>query len=383
MEILVAALAVALLASLGGIALILSRQKPASDPKDALLFQQQMSDLRRALDERLADTNKLLHAQQSETAKLLQGQGKQNSEGLSKGLEEFRKNSESANRVAQDASKKIAEVTEKLAKLEETNRQVLSVSEQLGKLESVLTNPKHRGVLGEYYLDTVLGNMFAPNQYELQYKFPNGEAVDAAIFLRDKTIPIDSKFSLENYNRILEAKEPAEREKYEKAFKADLKNRIDETSKYIRPQDGTTDFAFMFIPSEGVYYDLLVNKVGAAKVNASDLIEYAFRQKKVIIVSPTSFYAYLQTVAQGMKLLQVEESAKEIRAKVQDLGRHLSAYEDFMRKLGNTLSTTVNHYNAAAGEFRKIDKDVLRITDGAAGGQADLPKLDRPQAENE
>jgi DNA recombination protein RmuC len=187
--------------------------------------------------------------------------------------------------------------------------------------------------------------------------------VDAVIFIQDKIIPIDSKFSLENYNKILEEKNQAEREKLEKIFKADLKKRIDETSKYIRPQEKTMEFAFMFIPSEGIYYDLLINQIGAIKVNTRDLIEYAMKEKRVIIVSPTSFYAYLQTVMQGLRALEIEESAKAIRKQVENLERHLLSYDTFMEKLGNNLGTAVNSYNQAYKEFGKIDKDVVKITE--------------------
>ena len=197
--------------------------------------------------------------------------------------------------------------------------------------------------------------------------------------MKDKVIPIDSKFSLENYNRLSEEKDPTEREKLEKAFKADLKNRIDETSKYVKPSEGTMDFAFMFIPHEAIYYDLLVAQVGAVKVNTRDLIEYAFREKHVIIVSPTSFLAYLQTVLQGLKALQIEESAKEIRKNVEDLQKHLRSYEEYHQKLGNSLTTTVNHFNASGKEFKKIDKDVMRITGITSAFEA-LP-IDKPEEE--
>lgn len=260
----------------------------------------------------------------------------------------------------------VKDVTEGLTKLDETNRQVVSFADQLQNLQDILKNPKQRGVLGEYYLETVLKNVMPPGSYQMQYGFPNGEIVDAAVFVKDRVVPIDSKFSLENYNRILEARDQEERGRLEKAFKQDLKIRIDETSKYVRPEEGTMDFAFMFIPSEGVYYDLLVNQVGAVKTNTRDLIEYAF-QKKVIIVSPTSFLAYLQTVLQGLKSLQIEEQAKDIQKRVLELGRHLKGYEDYMLKMGNTLQTTVNHYNNASKELGKIDKDVYRITGEAVG----------------
>ncbi len=215
----------------------------------------------------------------------------------------------------------------------------------------------------------------------MQYAFADGTIVDAVVFVKDKIIPIDSKFSLENYNRIIEEKDPVRREEYEAAFKRDLKGRIDETAKYVKPSENTMDFAFMFIPHEAIYYDLLVAQVGAVKVNTRDLIEYAFKDKRVIITSPTSFLAYLQTVLQGLKALQIEESAKEIRKRVEDLGKHLAAYDQYMNKLGNSLGTTVNHYNTAQKELLKIDKDVLRISGTAAGIQP--LAVGKPDLENE
>ncbi|TAJ14907.1 DNA recombination protein RmuC [Patescibacteria group bacterium] len=260
----------------------------------------------------------------------------------------------------------VKDVTEGLTKLDETNRQVVSFADQLQNLQDILKNPKQRGILGEYYLETVLKNVMPPGAFQMQYAFKNGEIVDAVVFMRDRLIPIDSKFSLDNYNKAISAREGSDREAFEKAFKQDLKVRIDETSKYVRPEENTMEFAFMFIPSEGVYYDLLVNQVGAMKTNTRDLIEYAF-SKKVIIVSPTSFLAYLQTVIQGLKSLQIEEQAKDIQKRVGELGKHLGSYDEYMKKLGNTLQTTVNHYTAAYKEFGKIDKDVMRISGESEG----------------
>jgi len=279
----------------------------------------------------------------------------------------------------QESSKIVRDVTEKLTKLDETNRQVVGFADQLKSLQDVLKNPKHRGVLGEYFLETVLKNVLPPNAYQLQYKFKNGDIVDAVIFIKDKIIPIDSKFSLENYNRIVRETDEAERQRLEKQFKIDLKNRIDETAKYIKPDEDTMEFAFMFIPAEGIYYDLLINQVGAVKVNTQDLIEYAFKDKKVIIVSPTSFFAYLQTVMQGLRALQIEESAKEIRKHVEKLGKHLLSYDTYMQKLGSNLGTTVNMYNSAYREFGKIDKDILKVTGGESG--IEVAELDRPREE--
>jgi DNA recombination protein RmuC len=275
------------------------------------------------------------------------------------------------------SSKQIADVVSGLTKLEETNKQVVNFSAQLQNLQDILKNPKQRGVLGEYFLEETLKNVLPPNSYQMQYAFKDGVIVDAVVFVQKKIIPIDSKFSLENYERILNAKDSEERERWEKLFKQDLKNRIDETSKYIKPSEGTMDFAFMFIPSEAIYYDLLVNKVGAAQINTRDLIEYAFKDKKVIIVSPTSFLAYLQTVLQGLRALQIEESAKEIRANVEKLGKHILTFEEFMKKLGGSLGTTVNQYNSAYKELGKIDKDVVKITEGEKSIEPSI--LDKPR----
>lgn len=275
----------------------------------------------------------------------------------------------------------IKDVTQKLTALEKTNQQVGDIAGELKVLQSVLANPKQRGVLGEYYLSQVLENVMPPDRYQLQYKFKDGETVDAVIKLDGKVLPVDSKFSLENYNRLMEAKDKDKRDLYARQFKADLKNRIDETAKYIRPKEGTMDYAFMFIPSEAIYYDLLINKVGASGTSARDLLEYAFREKNVIIVSPTTFMAYLQTVLQGLRALQIESQAKEIQVRVGELGRHLKGHETFMQKLGNSLGTTVNHFNAAHKELKKVDKDIVKISDSSAGVEPLL--LDRPADDEE
>lgn len=286
----------------------------------------------------------------------------------------------SVQRQLSESSKLVADVTQRLAKLDETNRRVVDVADELKTLQNVLQNPKQRGVFGEYYLQSVLENVLPPGQFKQQYKFQDGEIVDAVIFLeRGQMLPIDSKFSLENYNRMIEATDKVERERYMLKVKMDLKGRIDETSKYIRPNEKTMDFAFMFIPSESLYYDLLINNVGAGG-SSRDLIEYAFRDKRVIIVSPTSFMAYLQTVLQGLRSLQIEEQAKDIQVRVGKLGQHIGKFEEYMQKLGGALGTTVNHYNAAHKELGKVDKDIVKIAGTAAG--VDPVLIDKPQRED-
>lgn len=273
----------------------------------------------------------------------------------------------------------VRDVTEKLTRMEETAKQVLDVTTQLQSLQDMLKNPKQRGILGEYYLETLLKNILPPDSFQMQYPFKDGEIVDAVVFIKNKIVPIDSKFSLENYNRLVDAKDPIERERLEKQFVGDLKLRVQETSKYIRPQEGTMEFAFMFIPHEAIYYDLLINKIGAVAEDTESIIQRAAGKYRVIIVSPTSFLAYLQTVMQGLKALQIEEQAQEIKIRVADLGRHLAAYDGFFKSLGKNLGTTVNEYNLADKELAKIDKDVLRIT-GTSGGFEPL-RIEKPSAD--
>ena len=329
---------------LGLIFFLLLKKKPTEeDSQSLLMLQQQLNQLSQVLDSKLSESTKSVQTQYNESAKI------------------------------------IRDVTEKLTKLDGTTKQVMGFAEQLQSLENILTNPKRRGILGEYFLEELLKNIFNPSQYKMQYQFKDGQIVDAVIFLKDKMIPIDSKFSLENYNRIVEENNPDKRIQLEKAFKQDLKTRIDETAKYIKPKEGTYEFAFMFIPAEAIYYDLLVNKIGAIKVNTRSLLDYAVREKRVHIVSPTSFFAYLQTILEGLRGMQIEESTKEIIKLIGKLDRHIKSYSQYLNKLGNNLGTTVGMYNSAYKEFKKIDKDVMKIT--GAKSEMEVKELDKPSVD--
>lgn len=329
---------------------------PAADTQSALLLKEDL----RTLSE---DITKLKDGMQTQISDRLD-----KSQAMMMG---------SLQKQSSESNKIITEITRNLTELKDSNKRVVDVADELKTLQNILQNPKQRGGLGEYYLESVLANVLAPNGYETQYKFKDGEIVDAVIHLdKDRILSIDSKFSLENYNRLVESTDKIERERLVKLFKSDLKNRIDETAKYIRPAENTLDYAFMFIPSEAIYYDLLVNKVGATDTSARDLIEYAFIDKKVIIVSPTTLLAYLQTVLQGLRSLQIEETAKDIQKRVGELGKHIKAHESFMQKLGNSLGTTVGHFNNAHKELKKMDKDVIKIADTSPAVEPLL--LDRP-----
>jgi DNA recombination protein RmuC len=320
----------------GLLAFILLRKPSKNDETGALLIKHDLTTLagnitdlkdglQKQLDEKLTQSNKQMVAQFSESAKI------------------------------------IKDVTEKLTKLEGTNKSVGDIANELKTLQNVLQNPKQRGVLGEFYLEQILKNTLPPGTYQLQYKLAEGMIVDAAIILDDRILPLDSKFSLENYNRLLEA-QPGEQELLAKSFKEDLKRRIDETAKYILPGKGTLDQALMFIPSEAIYYDLLANKVGLGNVSGRNLIQYA-AEKKVTIVGPSTLSAMLQTIMQGLRSIEIHKDTEKIRKNIEQLSKHLIAHNAYMLKLGNSLGATVNHYNATYKELGKVDRDIVKITD--------------------
>jgi DNA recombination protein RmuC len=315
--------------------LLFKRNKPdqgaqASQETGMRLLLDQLNNLSKTVDQKLGETNRTM----TDSMKSQFGESQ---------------------KLVDKFLREVTAMTEKVTRVEETGKQMVGFADQLQSLQDILKNPKQRGVLGEYYLETLLKNVLPPGSFQMQYGFSDGEIVDAIVRVKDKIIPIDSKFSLENYNRLVEEKNDAEKIRLEKLFVNDLKNRILETSKYIRPSEGTMDFAFMFIPHEAIYYDLLVNKIGAITEDTDNLIQRAANKYKVIIISPTSFLAYLQTVLQGLKALVIEESAKEIRANVENLQKHLRSYADYHGKLGNALGTVVNHFNASGKEFKKIN----------------------------
>src|SRR3990167_5107544 len=280
--------------------------------------------------------------------------------------------------LTQAIDAKLLDVIRGVAENKESNKQVFTIAEQLGNLEKVLKNQKQRGNLGEASLELILSNVL-PGQYESQYLFKDGEKVDFIVRTPEGLIPVDAKFPLENYLRLADETDELRKEQYRRDFKNDVKKRIDETAKYIRPEEGTLPFAFMFIPAEGIYYDLLNNDVGIG-VNARDLIDYAYRQKDVIITSPTTFLAYLKTVLFGNERMKVQEAAKDIIKNVSELSKHLKAYEDSHNSMGKSLSAAVGHFEKSGKAFKAIDKDVVRITDESI--ELKLEVADRPLIED-
>lgn len=375
MIVLIIALVV-ILAANGAVVFLMLRkreEKPQNEQGLNLLLTQ-LNELNRTMDQKISDLNKTVDHRITESSRDMN--------------QAVRSQFGESQKLVDKFIKEITTMTQEVTSVKETGKQMVGFADQLQSLQDILKNPKQRGILGEYYLETLLKNVLPPGSFQMQYKLGIDEKtgqdtiVDAAVFVKDKIIPVDSKFSLENYNRIVEERDQVEKDRLEKVFVNDLKNRILETSKYIQPSKNTMEFAFMFIPHEAIYYDLLVNKIGVVKgEDTENLIQRAASKYKVIIVSPTSFLAYLQTVLQGLKAMQIEETAKDIVKRVEELGKHLKSYEDYHNKLGRNLETVVNQYVSSSKELKKVDKDVLRITGVSAA--LDPVLIDKPIREDE
>ena len=277
-----------------------------------------------------------------------------------------------------ESNKVIKDVTEQLGDIKGTNQQVLNFANQMKSLEKILSNQKQRGILGEIQLENLLANVLPPELFQMQYSFNSGEAVDAIVKVGEFIIPVDAKFSLDNYNKMIESSDSTEIQLLEKKFKEDIKSRIDETSKYIRPNEKTTDYAYMFIPADGLYQDLLNSRVGTLQINSKDLVSYAY-SKKVMIVSPMSLFPMLQITVKALHNMKVERSIEDIQKNIEKLSNHLNAYKSAHDSLGKTIGTVVNHYNKASKEFKKIDKDVTKISEGKASIGFEENTLEKPQ----
>lgn len=237
-------------------------------------------------------------------------------------------------------SQLVADVSSKLASIEHSQRQVLGLTQQLQQLDAIFKNPKRRGIVGEFILAEQLREILPAASFEMQYRMGNGAIVDAVIHFQDMHIPIDSKFPLENFSK----------EGREKEFMRDVKLRIDETSQYISPFDDTTPFVFMYVPAEGVMEHLL----------AEDIIHYAFQQK-VILVSPISFFAYLQTVLHGLNALIIEQKTKEILVQLSTLNTQFQSWQEDVTKLGRYIDQAQAVYIHSQKSAEKIGANIENI----------------------
>jgi DNA recombination protein RmuC len=344
----------------GAFAFILYRklnalEKGSSDASNMML-QNQLNALMQNLDYRLNETNKMVQDQLSYSSQHIQQQNASHSDLLRK--------------VSENNQKVLQEVAEKLVKVEDTNKQVVNFAEQLQHLENILKSPKQRGILGEYFLETMLSNVLPKSVFRMQYPFREGVIVDAVIFAKDKIIPVDAKFSLEACNRLFACTDASLRPSLEKELMNDVKKRIDETSKYIKPEEGTIEVAFMFVPADGVYQEII--RISTTEGSNLDIIGYAY-SKRVVIVSPTSFFAYLQTVLQALNTMKIEEQVQDIIKYMNESNKYLKQFEDNMNKLAKNVSALVNGFNRVTDDARKLSGRIARITNN----EKNLLSLDR------
>ena len=312
---------------------------------DSHEIQNQISQISNQLDQKLQETNRIIFDQLNVSNQQLQNQNTSGSELL-------RKINENNNKILQ-------EVTEKLVQVEDTNKQVVGFAEQLQGLQNIFKNPKQRGIIGEYFLEQILANVLPETVYEIQYKYKNGEICDAIIYVKDKIVPIDAKFSIDSYTRIYDAIDPDKKSRYEKEFVNDVKKRIDETSKYVSIENNTIDIAFMFVPSDAIY-----NEIISISSNTSipfNMVTYAY-SKKVVLVSPTSFFAYLQTVLLALNTIKIEGRVDEIIQYLNDSTRYLKEFEENINKLGKNIGTVVNAFNKTATTGNKLSKRLAKAT---------------------
>jgi len=269
------------------------------------------------------------------------------------------------------ASKTTTQVHERLVKLDEANAQMLERAKELSRLEHALRPPKARGGFGELMLENLLRDRLPATAYSLQYGFKGGERVDAVIRV-SRMVPVDAKFPLDNFARLAEAQDTAERELHEKAFARDVKGHIDSiASKYIRPDEGTYEFAFMYLPSEAVYYELACGKTG-------ELLKYA-HERQIVPVSPSTFTAYLQMIVLGLKGMQIEEHAQEVMAYCAQLQKDFGRFKEDFDLVGTHLGRAQTKFVDADKRLDKFETKLDRAADSreldpAGDVVAELPR---------
>ena len=290
-------------------------------------FQQQLGEVRKALQKGLTDAGELSSRTQATVGQRLD-----------------------------EAAKLIANVSQQLGSLQEAGRELSGTARTL---EAVLSGAKTRGSFGELALDRLLDDTLPRDAYEMQYRFRTGAAVDAAVHLGDKILPIDSKFPLDSYRRLVEAEDESAQEVARKEFaRAVRKHAADIAEKYILPAEGTLDVAFLFLASEGVYYELLGTEDNKGSLAA------ACREMRVVPVSPNTLYAYLAVILMGLRGLQVEENARAILGRLSGLQTEVRAFQEVYSKLGTHLKNATQSYQEAAGRLDRLDGSLTTLVEG-------------------
>jgi len=328
----------------------LKKSRDAGQDSVIVNLNQRVDDLSRNVGETLQKVTENILQQLNETSRRVDTRLHSSNQDSLKSAQDIRQ-------TINHNIKTIGQVTAKLAQMEESHKRIYDVGRDIAGLQEILRAPKLRGTLGELFLGDLLGQIFPKDRYRLQYTFKGGETVDAILILRDgHTVSIDAKFPLESFKRMLDAQEDHEKKQARKQFTDSVKKRIDEiATKYINPDEGTLDFALMYVPAENVYYETIIK--GESDL---DITQYAYA-RKVIPVSPNNLYVYLQTVALGLRGMQIEVRAKEILADLSRLNQDFGKVSESYEVLGKHLSSAVSRYDETNKHLTRFGTRVEQI----------------------
>jgi DNA recombination protein RmuC len=346
--------------------LVLLSQKKTADPSVSLL-QQEVQSLRGQLSDAMiksqdAVNHQLVHIMQQVNAQLGQVTSQVNTR-LGQVTDQLQKSTGDLNTRLDNAAKVVSEVSKGLGGLSEATKKVFEVGKDIASLQEILRSPKLRGGLGELFLGDLLAQILPPAHFTLQHRFKSGEVVDAVIRLGHNLVPVDAKFPLENFKRVIEVSSEEEQRAAKRKFIADVKKHIDAISgKYILPDEGTFDFALMYIPAENVYYELIIRD--EAMDTDKGLLNYAFA-KRVIPVSPNSFYAYLQTILLGLRGMHIEERAQDILTNLARLSGDFRKFQEEFELVGKHLTNTKSRYDEADKKLAKFEDKLQSLSDAS------------------
>lgn len=307
-------------------------------------------------DSSLKLLNENFNARMKEITQQFQEQTRTLNLRLKESSELVQKSNKTVGERLDTAAKVVSGVTDRLSKMEEANQRIFEVGKDIASLQDILRAPKLRGTLGEFFLQDLLSQYFPRDQFAMPYTFRSGEKVDAVIHLAEgRMVPIDAKFPLENFRKMIEQRDEKEKKALEKAFVTDVKRRIDETSKYILPDEGTLDFALLYIPAENVYYEVIIKDEGA-----ESLMAYAFK-RRVIPISPNNFFVYIQTLLMGLRGLQIEKSAKVIQEALVRLKGDFGKFGDEFDILGSHITNAGNKFEDSKRRLEKVGAKLENI----------------------
>jgi len=379
METAVLVLLILLLLLVAGMLYRMRSAAPQANPESTMLIQQQIDALRGEVNLSLTRTSDSLASSMKDTqdtmAKILNLTSDSMKERLREVSSRLDNSTDQVGSRLDTAAKVIQDVQNKLGELGKATQEIKELGQSVSKLEEMLKAPKLRGGLGELLLEDLLRQVLPIGAYEMQHRFKNGQAVDAIILLSGGMVPVDSKFPLENFQKMLEAKSDQEKKTAVRTFRSDVKKHIDSISeKYILPDEGTFDFALMYVPAENIYYETIIKDESIPEEEG--LFSYAMKQR-VVPVSPNSFYAHLRVIALGFKGLQIEKSAKEILQSMERFGSELRKFTDTFETLGSQLNNAKNNYDKADKQLNTMTekfKIIQSIPEGGSPKQLDVFK---------